>query len=95
MDPEVLQEQSQSYLQHSKVCTEQLHHAWQDLEISREDQCRELTEITNRAKAVWSQAVQFAEDKRTGLQDRIGDSVIEIDRIKEQLGEHDGFDSQV
>ena len=95
MDNEVFQQQAQSYQHHSKACTEQLHHVWGDLEITREEQLRELTEITNRAQNVWSDAVQFAEDKRSGLQHRIGDSVNEIDRIREQLGEHDGFDSQV
>ena len=95
MEPELLHQQSQSYLHHSKACTEQLHHVWGDLEVTREDQNKELRDITNNAQKVWSEAVQFAQDKRSGLQGKISDSLNEIDRIKEQLGEHDGLDSSV
>ncbi len=95
MESEVLHQKAQSYLHHSKACAEQLHHVWNDLEVSREDQTRELRDITNDAQKVWSEAVQFAEDKRAGLQDRISESLNDIDRIKEQLGEQDGFDSSV
>lgn len=95
VESEVLQHQSQSYLHHSKACAEQLHHVWEDLEVPREDQSRELREITNKAQAVWSEAVQFAEDKRAGLHDRISNSLNEIDRIREQLGEQHGFDHPV
>ena len=95
MESEILTQHTQSYLQHSKACTEQLLHVWQDLEMPREDQTRELREITNNAQRVWSEAVQLAEDKRAGLQDRISDSLNEIDRIREQLGEQDGFSHAV
>ena len=95
MESEVLHQQAQSYLHHSKACAEQLHHVWTDLEVNREDQTRELRDITNDAQKVWSEAVQFAEDKRAGLQDKISESLNDIDRIKEQLGEQDGFDSSV
>jgi len=88
MESEVLHQQAQSYLHHSKACAEQLHHVWNDLEVNREDQ-------TSDAQKVWSEAVQFAEDKRAGLQDKISESLNDIDRIKEQLGEQDGFDSSV
>lgn len=91
----MLHQHAQSYLHHSKACAEQLHHVWEDLEVTREDQTRELRDITNNAEKVWSEAVQFAEDKRSGLQDKISDSLNEIDRIKEQLGEQDGLDSVV
>ncbi|DBB10062.1 hypothetical protein WJX82_001864 [Trebouxia sp. C0006] len=93
MESEVLHQQAQSYLHHSKACAEQLHHVWNDLEVNREDQTRELRDITNDAQKVWSEAVQFAGDKRAGLQDKISESLNDIDRIKEQLGEQDGFDS--
>lgn len=92
---DVLQQHTQSYLQHSKACAEQLHHVWEDLEMPREDQTRELRDVTNSAQRVWSEAVQFAEDKRAGLQDRISNSLNEIDRIREQLGEQHGLSHSV
>ena len=95
VESDVLQQHSQSYLHHSKACAEQLHHVWEDLEEPREDQARELREITNNAQKVWSEAVQFAEDKRAGLHDRISNSLNEIDRIREQLGEQHGFNHPV
>lgn len=95
VESEVLQQHTHSYLHHSKACAEQLHHVWEDLEVPREDQTRQLREITNSAQRVWSEAVQFAEDKRTGLHDKISNSLNEIDRIREQLGEQHGFNHPV
>ncbi|KAL3159772.1 hypothetical protein ABBQ38_010177 [Trebouxia sp. C0009 RCD-2024] len=90
-EPEVLQQHTQSYLHHSKACAEQLRHVWEDLEMPREDQTRELRDVTNSAQRVWSEAVQFAEDKRAALHDKISNSLNEIDRIREQLGEQHSF----
>ena len=95
MEAEVFSQHTQSYLHHGRACTDQLHHIWDDLEMPREDQTKELRDITNNAQKVWSEAVQFAEDKRAGLHDKISDSLNEIDRIREQLGEQDGFDHAV
>lgn len=95
MDVEVLRACSQTYLQHSRACADQLHHVWQDLEVAQEDQRRELGDITNHAQQVWSEAVHFAEDKRASLQQRVNDNLNEIDRIKEQLGEDDGVELTV
>lgn len=95
MDVEVLHACSQSYLQHSRACADQLHHVWQDLEVVQEDQRRELGDITNHAQQAWSEAVHFAENKRASLQQRVNDNLNEIDRIKEQLGEEDGVDLTV
>lgn len=95
MASEVLNQHAQSYLHHSKACAEQLQHVWNDLEVARDDQTRQLRDITNDAQKVWSEAVQSAEDKRAGLHDKISESLNDIDRIREQLGEQDGFDSSV
>lgn len=95
VESDVLQQHSQSYLHHSKACAEQLQHVWGDLEVPRDEQTRELREITNNAQKTWSEAVQFAEDKRAGLHDRISNSLNEIDRIREQLGEQHGFTHSV
>ena len=95
VESEALQQHSQSYLHHSKACAVQLHHVWEDLEVPRDDQTRELREITNNAQKVWSEAIQLAEDKRAGLHDRISNSLNEIDRIREQLGEQHGFNHPV
>lgn len=95
MDVEVLHACSQTYLQHSRACADQLHHVWQDLELAQEDQRRELGDVTNHAQQAWSEAVQFAEDKRASLQQRVNDYLNEIDRIKEQLGEDDGVELTV
>ena len=94
-ESEVLQQHTQSYLHHSKACAEQLRHVWEDLEMPREDQTRELRDVTNSAQRVWSEAVQFAEDKRAALHDKISNSLNEIDRIREQLGEQHGFSHSV
>lgn len=95
MEVEVLHAYSQTYLQHSRACADQLHHIWQDLEVAQDFQRKELGDITNNAQQAWSEAVHFAEDKRTSLQNRINDGLNEIDRIKEQLGEDDGVELTV
>ena len=95
MEVEVLHAYSQTYLQHSRACADQLHHIWQDLEVAQDSQRKELGDITNNAQQAWSEAVHFAEDKRTSLQNRLNDGLNEIDRIKEQLGEDDGVELTV
>jgi len=86
-DSKLLPSHVEDYAQMAQMCLERMSRIWNEIELPRDKRRGELDDISHEVAHVWSMAIERAKRKKEECQQQIEDSVQEIYRIKEELGE--------
>ena len=80
-DNKLLKPHVEEYVRMAHTCVEKMSRLWNEIEFPRDDRLRELDDISQEVKFVWSSAVEKAEKRKEEYQRRIDDAVQEIYRF--------------
>ena len=80
-------EHCERYCQLVKSQQRLLRSAWDDLELSADEQASQLKETANQAEDVWREALRHVENQRASVREQIDDAHSRIDRLKGELSD--------
>lgn len=93
--PWTLTEHSERYCQLLKSQQKLLRIAWDDLELTVDDQTSSLKAIALRAEDVWREALKHAENQRASVREQIEDAHTRTERIRGEMSDEPFTEVQV
>ena len=88
-------EHCERYCQLVKSQQRLLRSAWDDLDITADDQATQLKTTANQAEDVWREALRQAENQRASVREQIDDARSRIEKLQSELSDEDYTETEV
>lgn len=88
-------EHCERYCQLVKSQQRLLRSAWDDLELTADDQASQLKETAQSAEDVWREALRQVENQRASVREQIDVAITRTDKLKSELSDEAFSESEV